>query len=115
MQAAVLLLLAPDAPAVSLGADADGGGAAGEPLGEDEQRKQVRSSCACLCFKQLVLSKGIERRRASAHVLGRLQPATYRPVLTAFVACARNIWACAGVSRLKSNGACDNPGWPCFE
>ena len=45
----MLLLLAPDAPAVSLGADADGSGAAGEPLGEDEQRKQARLS-ACRCF-----------------------------------------------------------------
>lgn len=42
LQAAVLLLLAPDAPAVSLGAskaaDADGDA----PMDEDEQRKQAR-------------------------------------------------------------------------
>ena len=53
MQAAVLLLLAPDAPAVSLGADADGDGAAGEPLSEDEQRKQARTipcNCSVICL-----------------------------------------------------------------
>ncbi|KAK9845416.1 hypothetical protein WJX81_006006 [Elliptochloris bilobata] len=63
LQAAVLLLLAPDAPAVSLDSGANGG----EALNEDEQRKQLVATLVSeivLCVKEVNI-----KTRAAAYAL----------------------------------------------